>query len=246
MRAANMPRVRTAFEFGASRVLAPLGYELRDKVLSERPEGFAGYLAAAQHAGMDVNDYEEQCLGWRLPLPTLEAIVFPRLSPASVVCEIGPGTGRWSRHIADRIPQGQLFLVDPSPWMVRFLTRYFADRANVHARLNDGQSLPFEEQASLDVVFSANTFVELKLGTIHLYARDMARALRPGGWVIVDYIDPTTPEGWEHLLTQRADMALVYTFHAPDVIDRVFDHHGLRVDSRYQVGKSTFIIAQRA
>ena len=60
-----MARVREAFEFGAGRVLAPLGYELRDRALSERPEGFAGYLKAACAAGMDVNDYEEQRLGWR-------------------------------------------------------------------------------------------------------------------------------------------------------------------------------------
>jgi SAM-dependent methyltransferase len=238
--------LRGVVEFGASRVLGPLGYELRDKVLSERPEGFAGYLAAALRAGMDVNDYEEQCLGWRLPLPTLQAIVFPRLTPRSVVCELGPGTGRWSRHIIDRIPQGELFLVDPSPWMVRFLTRYFADRRNVIARVNDGQSLPFSGQSSFDLVFSANTFVELTLGTIYLYARDIARLLRPGGWAILDYIDPTTPEGWHHLVTQPPDMAPVYTFHAPEVIDRVFEGNGLRVDHRYQVGKSTFVIAQRA
>ena len=51
-------RVRTAVEFGASRVLGPLGYEVRDKVLSERPEGFVGYPEAATRAGMDFSDYE--------------------------------------------------------------------------------------------------------------------------------------------------------------------------------------------
>src|SRR5215469_3176288 len=122
---AHVGRARHAFEFGASRVLAPLGYELRDRVLSERPEGFAGYLEAAYAEGMDVNDYEEERLGWRLPLPTLEELVFPSLRDDSRVCEIGPGTGRWSRHMAGRVPLGELHLVDPSPWMVRFLTRYF-------------------------------------------------------------------------------------------------------------------------
>src|SRR6266851_959403 len=102
--------VRHAFEFGASRILAPLGYELRDRILSERPEGFAGYLEAACQVGMDVNDYEEQRLGWRLPLPTLEELVLPLLRPDSRVCEIGPGTGRWSRHIINCIPDGELHL----------------------------------------------------------------------------------------------------------------------------------------
>lgn len=237
--------VRHAFEFGASRILAPLGYELRDRVLSERPEGFAGYLEAAYRAGMDVNDYEEQRLGWRLPLPTLEQLVFPLLSPTSRVCEIGPGTGRWSRHIAEQIPQGELHLVDPSPWMVRFLNEYFSSSPNVSAHINDGQSLPFDKQNWLDLIFSANTFVELKLGVIWSYACDFARVLKSGGNVVVDYIDPTTREGWEHLRTQGAEMASVYTFHAPQTIDRVFDDAGLRVQRRFQVGKSTFVVARR-
>jgi SAM-dependent methyltransferase len=237
--------VRHAFEFGASRILAPLGYELRDRVLSERPEGFAGYLEAACQAGMDVNDYEEQRLGWRLPLPTLQELVFPLLRPDAKVCEIGPGTGRWSRHIVQCVPEGELHLVDPSPWMVRFLSHYFEASPNVRAYVNDGQSLPFQKERWLDVIFSANTFVELKLGVIWLYARDFARALKPGGYVVVDYIDPTTPEGWEHLRAQGPEMAPVYTFHAPQTIDCVFDDAGFGVQGRLQVGKSTFVVARR-
>lgn len=234
------------FEFGASRVLAPLGYEIRDRVLSERPEGFVGYLQAASAAGMDVNDYEEQRLGWRLPVPTLDDVVFPYLTPSSKVCEIGPGTGRWSRHLADRLPEGELHLVDPSPWIVRFLRGYFGAASNVHARLNDGQSLPFAESGWLDMIFSANTLVELKLGVIHLYALEFARTLKPGGYAVVDYVDPTTDEGWSHLISQGPAMAPVYTFHTPQIIDRVFAHAGLQVRRRYQVGKSTFVVAQRA
>jgi SAM-dependent methyltransferase len=237
--------VRHAFEFGAGRVLAPLGYELRDKILSERPEGFAGYLESACQVGMDVNDYEEQCLGWRLPLPTLEALVFPLLREDPRVCEIGPGTGRWSRHLVPRLGRGELHLVDPSTWMVRFLTHYFQRTANVRAHVNDGQSLPFAQERWLDLIFSANTFVELKLGVIWQYACDFSRVLKPGGYVVVDYIDPTTPEGWEHLHTQGREMASVYTFHMPEIIDRVFEDAGLAVERRYQVGKSTFVVARR-
>lgn len=240
-----MPKVREVFEFGASRVLAPLGYELRDKVLSERPEGFAGYLKAAFEAGMDVNDYEEQCLGWRRPSPTLQQLVWPLLREDSRVCEIGPGTGRWSRHLIERLPRGELHLVDPSPWIARFLNGYFEAAQNVYVHVNDGQSLPFERMAWLDLIFSANTFVELKLGTIWLYARDFARALKPDGYLVIDYVDPTTSEGWQHLMTQPAAMAPVYTFHAPEVIDRVFATAGLTVQERHQVGKSTFVIARR-
>jgi SAM-dependent methyltransferase len=130
--------------------------------------------------------------------------------------------------------------------MVRFLRGYFGAAANVHSRVNDGQSLPFAESGWLDMIFSANTLVELKLGVIHLYALDFARTLKPGGYAVVDYVDPTTDEGWSHLMSQGPEMAPVYTFHAPEVIDRVFAHAGLQIRRRYQVGKSTFVVAQRA
>lgn len=241
-----MIAVRQAVEFGASRILRPLGYELRDRVLSERPEGFVGYLEAASRAGMDVNDYEEQRLGWRLPRPTLDELAYPYLHPSSIVCEIGPGTGRWSRHLLHQIPDGELHLVDPSPWMVRFLNGYFSEASNVHAYVNDGQSLPFDRPAWLDLIFSANTFVELKLGVIWLYAHEFARTLKPGGYAVVDYIDPTTPEGWQHLAELPPEMAPVYTFHAPQVVDSVFKQAGLAIERRHQVGKSTFVVARRA
>jgi SAM-dependent methyltransferase len=116
----------------------------------------------------------------------------------------------------------------------------------VQAHLGDGQSLPFERAAWIDAIFSANTLVELKLGVILAYAREFARVLKPGGYAVVDYIDPSTAEGWEHLVSLPAEMAPVYTFHAPETIDRVFAAAGLHIARRHQVGKSTFVVAQRA
>src|SRR5579859_5960633 len=70
----NVPTVRDFVAAGATVALRPFGYEVRDRILSEKPEGFPGYLATAQRLGMDVNDYEESQLGgfrrsrsWRPP-----------------------------------------------------------------------------------------------------------------------------------------------------------------------------------
>ncbi|MBV9171787.1 MAG: hypothetical protein JOZ81_17080, partial [Chloroflexi bacterium] len=106
--------------------------------------------------------------------------------------------------------------------------------------------LGFATAGSLDAIFSANTFVELKLGIIHGYAQEFARVLKPNGYAVIDYIDPTTEEGWQHLLAQGPEMAHVYTFHAPEIIDRVFNSAGLSVLRRHQVGKSTFVVATNA
>jgi SAM-dependent methyltransferase len=237
--------VRDFVAAGAGVALRPFGFEVRDRVLSERPEGFPGYLLAAQQIGMDVNDYEESQLGWYPARELLEATTFPHLRPDSIVCELGPGTGRFSRWILPRIEHGELHLVDHSPWMVRFLQRYFASASRVKVHLGDGHSLPLRPTTRVDVVFAAGTLIALKLGTIQLYAVEFARVLNPGGLVIFDYMDPTTSEGWAHLHAEGRRLPDVYTYHAPEVIDRVFSEAGFGHFERQQLGKSTYFMARR-
>jgi SAM-dependent methyltransferase len=241
-----MRTVRELVAAGAGVALKRFGFEVRDRILSERPEGFPGYIAAARQLGMDVNDYEETQLGWYPAQALLEATTFRHLRPDSIVCEIGPGTGRFSRYILPRVFEGQLHLVDHSPWMVRFLEVYFGDQPQVRVHFGDGHSLPFPQSGWMDVVFVAGTLVALKLGTIHLYAREFARVLKPGGVVVFDYIDPTTAEGWAHLETEGHRLADVYTYHAPEVIDRVFGDAGFTGFQRQQFGKSTYFTARKA
>ncbi len=242
----NVPTVRDVVAVGATVALRPFGYEVRDRVLSEKPEGFPGYVAAAQRLGMDVNDYEESQLGWYPAHSLLAATTFPFLHESSIVCEVGPGTGRFSRLILPRIPQGQLHLVDHSAWMVRFLNTYFNGQSNVHVYLGEGHSLPFQRERWVDVVFVAGTIIALKLATIQLYALDFARVLKPGGAVIFDYLDPTTPEGWTHLCTDGHTLPDVYAYHAPEVIDHVFTAAGFTDFRRTQLGKSTYFSGIRA
>jgi len=238
--------VRDVVAAGAAVALRPFGYEVRDHVLSEKPEGFPGYLEAAHQLQMDVNDYQEQRLGWYPAETLLEATLFTHLRPDSFVCEVGPGTGRFSRYILPRIPHGQLHLVDHSAWMVRFLRGYFRDQSNVFVHLSDGQSLPMPNMGWVDVVFVAGTIIALKLGTIRLYAAEFARVLKPGGLVIFDYLAPTTAEGWEHLHSEGRRLADVYTYHAPEVIDHVFTEAGFEQFERQQLSKSTYFTARKA
>jgi len=238
--------VRDVVAAGAAVALRPFGYEVRDRVLSEKPEGFPGYLEAAHRLGMDVNDYEESRLGWYPAETLLAATLFPHLQADSVVCEVGPGTGRFSRYIVPRIPHGQLLLIDHSPWMVRFLNGYFRNQPNVSVHLGDGQSLPLAADGWVDVVFVAGTIIALKLGNVSQYAAEFARVLKPGGLVVFDYLDPTTEDGWSHLHTEGRRLADVYTYHAPEVIDRVFSEAGFSSFERQQLSSSTYFSARKS
>lgn len=236
-----MPTLRGAAVRGATVLARRFGYALHPYRVDDKSEGFVGYVAQAQQAGVDVNDWEEQTLGWVPCLPALERVVFPCLQSDWRVVEIGPGTGRFSRHIAARLPRGELTLVDHSPWMVDFLREYFRNTPNVRVVQNDGFVLPFEQGGWADLVFSAGTLIALKLGAIELYAREFQRVLKAGGRVIFDYIDPDTPEGWRHLTSQSPFLRSVYTYHAASAVEKVFTSAGFRIGERVQDGKSTYL-----
>jgi SAM-dependent methyltransferase len=130
--------------------------------------------------------------------------------------------------------------------MVRFLQGYFRVCPNVYVHQGDGSSLPLEGSQWMDVVFVAGTIIALKLGTIQSYALEFARVLKPGGLAIFDYLDPTTVEGWSHLHAEGRRLPDVYTYHAPQVIDRVLSEAGFHDFKRQQLGKSTYLVARKA
>jgi SAM-dependent methyltransferase len=241
-----VPTLRGAAERGASLVARQFGYKLVPWRADDKSEGFEGYVQRAQAASMDVNEWQEQVLGWVPSLPALERVVFPCLKPDWQVIEIGPGTGRFSRYVAQHLSDGgQLHLVDHSPWLIEFLRTYFANCPNVSVALNDGYVLPFDKGDWADLVFSAGTLVALKLGAIELYAREFHRILKSGGRVIFDYIDPDTPEGWRHLTEQTPFLRSVYTYHTASAIDKVFGSAGFRIGARVQDGKSTYLTVHK-
>lgn len=236
-----MPTLKDAAEFGANLVARRVGYEVRPWRSDDKSEGFIGYVAQARRLGLDVNDYEEQHLGWAPALPTLERVVFPHLRSDAVVVDVGPGTGRQARHLVERMTNGTLHLVDHSPWIVAFLADYFREKPQVQAHLNTGHDLQPIGSECADMVFCGGTIIALKLGIIDLYAREFHRILKFGGCAIFDYIDPATPEGWEHLRGQTPYMRTVYAYHAASAIERVFSEAGFAIGERTQEGKSTYL-----
>jgi ubiquinone/menaquinone biosynthesis C-methylase UbiE len=229
-----MSFIKKLVKSGCDAILNPFGYEIRKKI--SKAEGFPEYLIRARKTGMDVNDWEEQVLGWSAALPILEQTVFPYLKDNSIVCNLGVGTGRWARHVAPRLFAGELHLVDHSLWTVNFAREYFGAYPNVHTHLNNGFCLPFPEYMRLDLIFSFGTFIELQLGVFYLYSREIFRFLKPGGYCVIHYLDVTAPGGWHWLETSSNELyANCYTYHSREVVERVFSSVGFEVISSSQI-----------
>jgi len=226
--------------------LGAVGLELRRRrVRPADGEGFPSYFEAASRAGVDVNDWIESDLGWSPALPVLQATTRAHCSPTSVVIELGCGTGRWSRHLLQWIPAGQLHLVDHSVWVVDWLTTYFASAPNVHVHLCNGRSIPSAVPEGADLIFSDGTLIELKLGEIWCYAVEFSRLLRRGGHAVFDFIDIGREEGWQYLETTAAALGNCYTYHEQDVIVRVFEEHGFSLASEYPLGPFIYLDFER-
>jgi len=227
------------------RGLNYLGYEItKYSGIDPLCEGFNRYFFESTKEGMDVNDWIEERLGWEPALPLLKKVVFPYLNEISCVCEIGPGTGRHARHILPLIGKGKLHLFDHSSWIRNHLTTYFSDWRNVYIYESNGTLINLPS-ASVDLCFSNGTFIELKLGTIMLYAEEFGRIVKKDGYVIFDYIDISTEEGWQYLKSQSCVHHKTFTYHCGHTIDRVFSSVGFTVVERQQDGKSTYIVLQK-
>ena len=209
-------------------------------------DGFPGYVERAAADGIDVNDWIERELHWTPALPVLAELVFPLITPASVVCEVGVGTGRWSRHLLTRVPEGRLVLVDRSQWVVGFVRDYFRTSQNVRAiACQGGASLPFDDSSWADLFFSQGLFITMKLGHIRCYLNEFARALKKGGHAVFDFIDPSTPMGWEFLERESVRAHDVFTYHSAAHIEGCCNAAGLHVEKFESIGKSTYVVARK-
>jgi SAM-dependent methyltransferase len=100
----------------------------------------------------------------------------PRIGRA---IEIGCGTGRFARRLAERAEQ--VLAVDLSPVMIRVARERSANHSNIRFHLADASSwtIPYEE---FDCVASIATLHHLSIERSLLAMRD---ALRPGGTLLV-------------------------------------------------------------
>lgn len=230
-----------------NKILNKTGFELKRLNTSSGKrlaEGFPSYLAEADKSGVDVNDHINSKLG--NPEYDLGIILYPILKELKnpAVCELGVGTGRWSREIIKELKNNsswQLFLVDHSGWIVNFLNKYFEEEKNVFPVLNDGRTLPFKEDNFLDLIFCQGTFIELNLVRIVSYCSEFHRVLKQNGIAVFNYISLDTDNGWNHLLTQSAKSESCFTYHSSQTIDRIFIEKRFEKINSLLLGNSTYV-----
>lgn len=85
------------------------------------------------------------------------------LRPDAMVLEVGSGSGYYSAAVAQRVPAGQLTLLDVQPQMLTACADKLCQLgiSNFRTQQADAKSLPFEDD-SFDVIFMVTVFGEIE------------------------------------------------------------------------------------
>lgn len=99
--------------------------------------------------------------------------------------EIGPGHGRLTEHLKDHC--ASVVLVDIAPNCIDFCRQRFAAATNLEFVVNDGSSLAFLPDASVDLVFSFDSLVHADREVLTAYLPEIERVLRVGGRALLHH-----------------------------------------------------------
>lgn len=205
------------------------------------------WIEEAQEDGMAVNDFIEK--DHRKPaLMELEKLVFPRISAESIVCELGPGTGVYTRYINEYITVGEFHIVDSDPNAIKFLSTHLPKNPRTHLYLNSGTALPLESEGWIDLAFCASMFTGGNLSYFFRYVQEFSRVLKAGGYLVFDYFDISTEAGWDVLTNNmaRKQPIFAYAYHSTETVNKVVDLLGFKIVDRYPtVRGSVFVTAQK-
>ncbi len=185
-------------------------------VLGPAHRGYRGHSANENRELWDRYDWREDAEDWT-PSPewktwVVEHLMCPTMSAGGVIVEIGPGGGRWSKHLRDWADQ--LLLVDVAERTLALCRERLGTDGNVTFIRNHGSDLPGISDSSVDRVWSFDVFVHVAPLNVAEYLEQIARVLRPGGVAVIHHsgVSRATRQerGWRSPMTGKlfANLAL--------------------------------------
>lgn len=227
----NRDRLRKTLARMANAVLRPLGAQLVPYTGKAKPwdEFFLRWIAEATASGQDPNDIGD--LEWNDdPLKeVLERHYLPWIHPDSVVLELGPGTGRLTRHILGRCRE--VILVDYSELVCDWLHHYLKGKGNYRIIHIDRPVLARVKRDSVDVIVANGVFEHIDIDDLVCFLESFHRVLKPGGVVAFNFDNLMSPEGvaWFKRFRAEPGAKCIFRFHHPDVVRKLAEEVGFQI-----------------
>jgi ubiquinone/menaquinone biosynthesis C-methylase UbiE len=149
------------------------------------PQDGDEWTQQAEYCGVSYEQWKESLA---------RTFLIPYLKESTVVLEIGPGHGRWSSMMPQRVSKGTVHLVDLSKACLDFCKKRFEEHHNVQYWPTNGKTLPPDLNTKVDFVFSFDTFVHIEEPEVRSYVKELYRVLKPNGMGVIHHSGSPSPE----------------------------------------------------
>jgi hypothetical protein len=190
---------------------------------------FRNWIAEAKSLGRDPNDVGDE--RWGDARPGTEAHYLPLIDQQSVVMEMGPGSGRYTRHLLPRCRE--MVLVDYSKFVCEWVQEYFAGKGTFRVVLAKDYALGAIADGSIDAVVANGVFEHLYLEAFYQYLVTFERVMKPGARGCLNFNNIASDGGFEHFetkLPQGMDERCIFRFYHPETVRELCRRAGLEVE----------------
>ena len=208
-----------------NKVLAPFNLELREVRPTAWDRSFQRWIREAAEQDRDPNDLGDRDWSDDRLDDGIADHYLPLVSPTSRVLELGPGSGRLTRHLIGSC--AHLTLVDASPAVCKWLTDYLAAKGEFSVVHMDGVSIPSVPSNSIDVALAHGVVEHLDQEVLAMLLSEIGRILVPGGQFAFSFDDLCSPVA-STILSDLAGRTPAHRFrlYHPSAIERLAEMFG--------------------
>lgn len=194
---------------------------------------FRDWMRQAEAKGLDVNDVGDEAWEDDHLQVALREFYLPFIEPNSVVLELGPGTGRVTRHLVGRC--ARLELADNSPLVVRWISKYLSGKCEFSAHLIEIPQFPRIRSGTVDTAIAHGVFEHLDFDEAAFFLQEFFRVLRPGGHASFNYDTLHNAAGvaWFEQFRNKPGDRCIFRFYTPDFMARLGELAGFEVELHY-------------
>jgi len=194
---------------------------------------FREWIEQARSRGGDPNDVGDEAWANDYLSNALPRFYLPYVNPDSRVMELGPGSGRVTRHLVGRCRR--LELVDNSEFVIEWMRTYLDGKCEFGTHLIDRPRVPAIEDERIDFVLAHGVMEHLDFDETAFFLDEFHRVLRRGGRLSFNYNSLHSDEGaaWFAKHRRSPGHRCIFRFYTPDFIRRLGRLSGFEVEAEH-------------